>query len=315
MTKFINVFLFVLLCLIWGSSFILMKFGLYDQNNQVVLTANQVAALRVFSAGLAILPFFIAKVKKYPAGTWTYILLSALLGMFFPAFLFCIAETRLDSGIAGMLNALTPFFVILFGFFIFKTSIPRIQLLGIIIGFGGIVLLVAGADHLSFNSLGYSGFIVLATVSYGLNNNIIKYKLAEVPAFTIVILSLVSLIIPSGLILWFSGFFQLPLGEPVYIKSTLATVVLGVIGSAIAWVILYTLIKRGGVIFASAITFVIPIVALFWGWSYGEGITGVQIISLAIILAGVYLTTPLFQKHKELFSRPVHTNDAGRAGD
>jgi drug/metabolite transporter (DMT)-like permease len=303
MSKFINLFLFILLCLIWGSSFILMKFGLYDQNNQVVLSAYQVAALRVFTAGLTLLPFFINKVQRYPAHIWAYIMSTGLLGIFFPAFLFCIAETKLDSGIAGMLNALTPFFVILFGFFIFKGSIPRIHVVGIIIGFGGIVLLVAGADHVSFKSLSYSGFILLATVCYGLNNNIIKYKLSGVPALSIATLSFVSLIIPSGLILWFTGFFQLPLGEAVYMKSTLATAVLGVIGSAIAWIILYTLIKRSGVVFASAITFVIPVVALFWGWVYGEGITLVQVLSLMVILAGVYLTTPLFQKHKALLQK------------
>lgn len=302
MSKFINLFLFVLLSLIWGSSFILMKLGLYDQNNQIVLTAYQVAALRVFTAGITLIPFFISKVKKYSIITWVYIMASGLLGIFIPAFLFCIAETRLDSGIAGILNALTPFFSILFGYLLFKNSIPKVQILGIIIGFSGIVLLVLSGSNVSFNSLSYSGFIILATISYGFNNNIIKYKLADIPALTIATLSFVILVIPAGLILWFTGFFSLPLGETVYLKSTIAVSVLGVIGSALAWILLYTLIKRSNIVFASAVTFVIPIVALFWGWIYGEGITINQIFSLIVILFGVYLTTPLFQKHKGLFS-------------
>lgn len=303
MSKFINLFLFVLLSLIWGSSFILMKLGLYDHNNQVVLTAWQVAALRVFTAGITLIPFFISKFQRYNVITWVYIMASGLLGIFIPAFLFCIAETRLDSGIAGILNALTPFFSILFGYILFRNSIPKVQILGIIIGFSGIVLLVLSGNHVSFSSLSYSGFIILATISYGFNNNIIKYKLADIPALTIATLSFVILVIPAGLILWFTGFFSLPLVESVYLKSTIAVSTLGVIGSALAWILLYTLIKRSSVVFASAVTFVIPIVALFWGWIYGEGITMNQVFSLIVILSGVYLTTPLFQKHKALFSK------------
>jgi len=302
MSRFINLFLFVVISLIWGSSFILMKLGLYDQNNHEVLSAYQVAALRVFSAGITLLPFFIAKVSRLPASTWAYLIGTGFLGLFFPAFLFCVAETKIDSGLAGILNALTPFFAILVGYVVYKNNISRIHILGLLIGFAGIILLFAANNKISYDALGYGGFIVLATILYGFNNNIVKYKLSGLPALTIATLSFVSLIIPSGIVLWFTGFFRLPFHEAVYLRSTLATCVLGMVGTALAWVLLYTLIKRSSVVFASAVTFVIPGVALFWGWIYGETISFTQILSLLVILLGVYLTTPMFRKHKDYFT-------------
>jgi drug/metabolite transporter (DMT)-like permease len=295
-SKVLNPLIYVSLCLIWGSSFILMKWGLYDEHNQVVLTAWQVAAIRVLTAGVVLIPLIVTRIGKLPRSLWSWVVLSGILGVFAPAFLFCIAETHIDSSLAGVLNALTPFCAILFGFLLYKTPVPGRQILGIIIGLAGLILLFMAQGHVSFRYVGYAGYVLLATICYGINLNLVKHKLHGVPSLTIATVSFVALIIPAAIILYATGYFSLPLGNPVYIKSTIASCILGVIGSALSWIIFFILLKRTSPVFASSVTYITPVVALGWGWYYGEAITAAQVVCMLIILVGVYLTNPLIKK-------------------
>lgn len=295
-SKLLNPLIYASLCLIWGSSFILMKWGLYDAHNQVVLTAWQVAAIRVLSAGVVLIPFMVSKVGKLPRSLLPYVILSGFLGVFAPAFLFCIAETHIDSSLAGVLNALTPFCAILFGFLLYRAIVPARQILGIIIGLGGLILLFMAQGHVSYRNVGYAGYVILATICYGINLNLVKNKLHDIPSITIATVSIVALVIPAAIILYGSGYFSLPLGNPVYIKSTIASCILGVVGTALSWIIFFVLLKRTSPVFASSMTYIIPAVALGWGWYYGEAITAAQVVCMLIILAGVYLTNPLIKK-------------------
>jgi drug/metabolite transporter (DMT)-like permease len=170
------------------------------------------------------------------------------------------------------------------------------QVLGIVIGFVGIVLLFATTGHINFDSIEYSGYIFIATMCYGLNNNLVKHKLHGISSLTIATLSFVSLIIPAIIILIFSGYFSLPLGLVTYLRSTFASCILGIVGSALSYIMLFELIKHTTAVFASSILYITPLVALAWGWFYGESITIFQIPCLLIILAGVYLTNPIFKK-------------------
>jgi drug/metabolite transporter (DMT)-like permease len=287
-SKFINPLLFLLISLIWGSSFILMKLGLYDSNGVPTLTAYQVAAIRVLSAALIMLPVVIKNFKSFPTDLWIYTAISGLLGILFPAFLFCIAETKLDSALTGTLNALVPFFAILIGFLFFKNQINKYQISGILIGFLGILILFVTQKQNSSTNPGYAGFVLLATFFYGINANVVKQKLAGISSHTITAFSLFIVAFPSAFILWFSGYFQLPLQQGQFVESTAAACVLGVVGTAIAWVMFYLLIKRSTALFASSVTFLIPVIALAWGWVYGESITVYELIGLLVILTGVY---------------------------
>ena len=295
-TGIVNAVLFIIICLVWGSSFILMKLGMYDAHNQPVLSAYQVASIRVLTAGLVLIPFFIKNKERFNLQTWGYIIASGLLGIFFPAFLFCVAETRLDSNLAGILNALTPFFTILLGLFFFRKPIPGRQVIGIIVGFTGIVLLFVNGRSIQFSNLSYAFLIILATICYGLNANLVRTRLQHIPAMTIASLSFVALVIPALAILILTGYFSLPLSRGTYLVSTAASSVLGILGSAFTYILFYTLIKRSSAVFASSVTFVIPVVALAWGWFYGESISFAQIICLVIILGGVFLTSPILQR-------------------
>ncbi len=274
--------LFVLLSFIWGSSFLLMLIGLEQLN------AWQVAALRLFSAGIIMSPFVWSTIKKIPKEKVSYTILSGFLGSFFPAFLFCLAETRLDSSFAGTLNSLTPIFVILVGFFFFNLKVKWQQIIGILISFAGSILLFMVKSGKTGDLL-YVGFIVLGTFFYGLNVNMIGKKLKDIPSFDIGVLAFSFLAIPSLIILLAFGTQNLNFSDRHVLWSVGASAILGVFGTTVASVLFYVLLKKAGGIFASTVTYGIPFVAIFWGWVYHEKITVPVILSLLMILLGIFI--------------------------
>ena len=275
--------LFVLLSFIWGSSFLLMLIGLEKLNPW------QVAALRLFSAGIIMLPFAGSTLKKVPKEKTGYVILSGLLGSFFPAFLFCLAETRLDSSFAGTLNSLTPIFVILVGIFFFHIKIKRQQVIGILISFAGSICLFMAKSGKTGDLL-YVGFIVLGTFFYGLNVNMIGKKLQHVGSFDIGVLAFSFLSIPSLIILLAFGTQHLDFQDRHVIYSVGASVLLGITGTTVASILFYVLLKKAGGVFASTVTYGIPFIAIFWGWVYHEKITVLVILSLFLILLGIFIT-------------------------
>ena len=281
--KFINWIIFLLLCFIWGSSFILMKIG------KESLNAPQIAALRIFSASLVFIPFAIFYFSKVPRKKLGFILLTGIFGNLIPAFLFAAAIMKLDSSLIGILNSLTPICVVGLGVLFFRDSIKKNQWLGVLIGFGGLCLLTFTQDKISLDHLGYSSLIFLATISYGFNVNLVSHYLKEVNPVHAASVSLAFLSLPAGLILWYQGFFQLDFTDTTLQWSVIASVLLGIVGSAIATLLFYILVQRAGGLFASLVTYGIPFVALFWGLIDGEHTSLLQIGSLLIILLGVYL--------------------------
>jgi len=281
--------LFMGLCLIWGSSFVLMKIGMFDKSGQYLLSAWQVAALRLCAAGLVMLPFVVTAWKKIPASLRGNVILSGWLGSFFPAFLFCVAESRIDSALAGTLNAVTPLFTIGIGWLFYKSIITKASFWGILIGFAGCIFLFLHKSAGRESEVGYALLVVLATICYGWNVNMVKDKLPGVGSLPIASLALSGLLPFAGIILVTSGYFSLPLLETPYLRASAAGFVLGAVGTAFASVLFYRLVKIAGVIFSSLVTYGIPFVAIGWGFVYGEKITLLQVAALCIILSGVYL--------------------------
>jgi len=281
--KFINWAIFCILSIVWGSSFILMKEGL------TALSAYQVASLRMLFSGLVLLPFAVSAFKKIPKEKMGIVFLSGFIGNFIPAYLFCIAETNIDSSLAGILNSLTPLFTILVGLSFFNTNINKQKMIGVIIGFIGLCLLFAAGKNISFQNLGFASLVLLATFFYGLNVNVVGKYLKNIRAIDIVSVAFAFLIIPSALILYISGYFSMSFQEIAFQKATLAGIVLGVVGTSIASILFYMLIKRSTIVFASMVTYGIPVIAVAWGVYFGESISLLQVGSLVIILAGVYI--------------------------
>ena len=275
--------LFVLLALIWGSSFILMKEGLKGLN------AYQVASLRILSAGIVLMPFLGKAIKEIPRKMLGPIILSGYLGTFFPAFLFCIAETKIDSSLAGILNSLTPIFTIAIGTVFFKLKIGWLKWFGMFLGLAGMMIMLLGSiQQINVNYLGYTLCVVLATVCYGLNVNVVNEYLKELSPLNIATVAFTSLIIPTTVILLVTGYFtNIDFQNDTWTTSTAASILLGVAGTCIASVIFYTLVKKAGPVFVSMVTYGIPFVAIFWGVLAGEAITAIQLSGMVVILAGV----------------------------
>jgi drug/metabolite transporter (DMT)-like permease len=307
-SKYSSWIIFILLCFIWGSSFKLMK-------DSTALTATQIAALRIFAAGLVFIPFAIFHINKIPRNRMAPVIASAIFGNLLPAFLFAAALTKLDASLAGILNSLTPLCVVLVGVLFFKARIGKKKLTGVLIGFLGLVLLtiapsLLGETRISFTNLGYTLLIVAATLLYGINVNMVSQYLPGVNAVHAATVSLAFMTIPTLFILWQQGFFELDFRNAEVQYSVWASAGLGVMGSAVATALFYILVKQAGALFASLVTYGIPFIAIFWGFMDGEKITWIEILCLGIILLGVYManrpakkvveTIPAEQDRKEL---------------
>lgn len=289
--------IFIALSFIWGSSFELMKLGLFENHDlsKPVLTSWQVAALRLVSAGIVVVPFILYYRKKFDRSKLGYIALSGILGSFIPAFLFTIAETKIDGAFAGALNSLTPVFVIVIAFFFFRKKIAVKAYTGIGIALLGSAFLFYftwnNSGHSSLGNINYAWFCILATAFYGLNVNMVNKVLAGTHPLAVGVIAFASLLIPSAVALYFTGYFDLPLGESKYITATIASVVLGIFGTTLASVLFYALIQKAGYLFASLVTYGIPFIAQFWGWINGEKVDVYRLLGLLIILGGIYIAT------------------------
>ena len=283
--RFVSWGIFILLCIIWGSSFILMK----ASKNE--LSWAQIASLRIFAAGVVMLPFAIFYFSKIPVKKMPLVILSAICGNLGPAYLFAGAISKnIDSSLAGILNSLTPICVVITGIIFFKTKTESRKVVGVLVGFAGLTLLtLAGNKGISFENLEYTLWILLATILYGLNINIVGHYLKDINPIHLAVVSIATMLIPTGIVLWQQDFLQLPFSDEATLWAVINSVMLGVAGTAIATALFYVLVKKAGGLFASLVTYGIPFIALAWGFVFGENITALQIGCLGIILTGVYL--------------------------
>ena len=285
--KLIDWGIFILLSIIWGSSFLLMKIGM--KAGSVQLSPYQVASLRMVFSGIVLLPFAFRALQQVPKNKLGLVILSGIIGNFIPAYLFCIAETKIDSALAGILNSLTPLFTILVGMLVFKIKIEANKMSGIILGLLGLCISVVAGKTLHFENFSYSIFIIFATICYGLNVNMVGKHMQNISAINIASLAFSFSIITGLAILFGTGYFSNDFTNPALLNATLASGTLGVINTSIASVLFYALVKRAGIIFASTVTYAIPFVSLAMGLLYNEAIHPLRLLGLAIILWGVYI--------------------------
>ena len=279
----------LLLAVIWGSSFILIKKSL------IGLSPMQLGSLRIIITGFIL---FIAgfnrlkSLKSLSNRSIKWIALSGFLGTFFPAFLFAYAETEIDSAIASILNSIVPINTLLFGFLVFKITSTKRQVFGVLIGFIGEIILISNGAAIHPNqNYWYALLVIAATVMYAFNINIIKRHLQNIPPLTIAIGNFVVLIIPAFLVLIFSDFFSSQvLQGPNFSLSIFYIFLLSLFGTAIAKVLFNNLVQISTPVFASSVTYMMPIVAVFWGLLDNEVLSLWQGIATLIILGGVYLS-------------------------
>lgn len=276
----------VILSLIWGSSYILIKKGLTG------LTPIQLGSLRVIVTTIIMAPIGFQKIKHIPRQNMKWVALSAFVGSFFPAYLFAFAETEISSSITAVMVSLTPLFTLLISVFVFGEELLKKQVFGVLIGFTGIIVLINNELFSSSFNILYIMFIVLAAFCYAVNANVLKYKLSNIPALGIVFMSFLFMFIPAFIILCFSDFpFSDFTSDPLIIESIIYIVILAVFGTAIAKVLYIKLLAISTPVFSVSTTYLMPVVAIFWGLLDGEEFKLTQFIGTAIILLGVYLVT------------------------
>lgn len=275
----------IILSIIWGSSFILIKKSL------VGLTPFQLGALRNIITGILLFIFGYKSFKHVPKVKLKWLAVAGFLGSFFPAFLFAIAETQIDSAIVSILNSLVPLNTIILGFTLFKIHSTKRQVLGVVIGFvGTIILILKGAELNPSQNYFYAGFVIISTLMYAGNVNIIKRYLQDVKPLTITVWNYAFIIIPSVVILLFTDFFNsTSLNRPNLPVSLFYVFVLSVFGTALAKVLFNKLVHISSPVFASSVAYVMPIVALTWGVLDGENFGFIQGLASVLILFGVYL--------------------------
>jgi drug/metabolite transporter (DMT)-like permease len=255
----------------------------------VQLSPYQVASLRMVFSGIVLLPFAFKALQQIPKNKLGLVILSGIIGNFIPAYLFCIAETKIDSALAGILNSLTPLFTIIVGMVVFKISIDPKKIGGILLGLVGLCISVVAGKTLHFENISFSIFIILATICYGFNVNMVGKHMQNISAINIASLAFSFSIIPATLILFWTGYFNYDFTNPALLNATIASGTLGVINTSIASILFYVLVKRAGILFASTVTYAIPFVSLAMGLLYNEAIHPMRLLGLAIILCGVYI--------------------------
>ena len=272
----------IFLAFLWGSSFILMKRGLE------VFSYTQVADLRMGIAWLSLLPFVYKQLKKTSKHFWIPLVVVGLFGNGIPALLFTKAQTQLDSSLTGILNALVPLFTLLIAVFIFKTRVKRHNILGVLIGLAGAIWLISG-DGIIMKNAHYAWFVVIATICYAISLNTIKNYLQEMSPIHIAGLAFL-FVGPIMIIhLFTTNFIELMITNDKAYSALAYIFILAIVGTSIALVIFNKLVARTTAIFASSVTYLIPIFAIMWGVIDGEHIALQHILGTAIIFAGIYL--------------------------
>ncbi len=268
------------------------------KKGMVAFSDIQVAAIRIFSSFLILLPFAIRSFKKLTYQNAKFLAFSGLIGNLIPAFLFTYAETSLSSSLAGILNSLSPFFTLVVGVAIFKTRPRFLQYLGIFIGLIGAILLVSNGNFSSFQDINiYALLVVFATFLYGTNSNIIKSKLVGLSGVEITSLAFMFIGPFAGVVL-FSTDLSPAYNSQFFWPSLTAVLALAIFGSVLSLFVYNTLIHHTSAIFATSVTYIMPIFALMWGILDGESLSLLQIISMIVILTGVYLVNTKLGKAK-----------------
>ena len=274
------------LSLIWGSSFILIKKSL------IGLSPLQVGSLRIVFSSIIIFLIGFNKIKTIQKDKWKWIAVSAIIGTFFPAFLFAYAETQIDSAVASILNSLVPMNTVLIGLAVFKISTTKRQSIGVIIGFiGTAVLIISGSDLNPDQNYMYSGLVIICSILYATNVNLIKKYLYDVNAVAIAAGQFSVIFIPSLIVLLYSDFFKIDLiNNKIIHESLLYVLLLSFFGTAMAKILFNKLIQISSPVFASSVTYSMLIVSVIWGVLDGELFNSSQAIATVMIIIGVYLS-------------------------
>ena len=277
--------LLILLALIWGTSFILMKRGL------AVFSPGELGSIRVAAASVFLLPIALIKVRELEQRHYLQLFASGLMGIFFPAYLFALAQTQLESSVTGIMNSLTPICTLIIGVVFFQQTFRKQSIIGIVLGLIGTVILILANSGGEIQSLNlYALLVILACLFYATNLNYIKYRIPDLKALTITSVSLM-LIGPLALIylVAFTDFYQKLSHQDGAWTAFGFILLLGFMSTSLATILFNKLVKISSPLYTSSVTYLIPIVAVLWGLFDDERLFPGHIAGMAAIIGGVYL--------------------------
>jgi drug/metabolite transporter (DMT)-like permease len=283
--------LLLALACIWGSSFILMKKGMFTEEHEPIFSAPQVAALRMLLASIALLPFALRSVRKIVAlKDLLFFAVVGFCGNLIPAFLFTYSETGISSGFAGMLNSFTPIFTIGIGWIVFGIKLTTRQIVGSIVATVGIILLVWAGKGLDTKAgLVHVLAVVLATFLYGVSLNTIKHKLQHYQPVTITSMAFLIVFLPALVSFFLFDTITVIKTNPQAWSAFGYISILALVGTALAVFLFNGIIRMSSTLFASSVTYFIPIVAVIIGTYFGETIALGQVLSVLVVLGGILL--------------------------
>lgn len=275
----------IFLSLIWGTSFILIKKSL------IAFNPLQVAILRMAISGIAFLPFFIYNVRRLEWKRWPFYVVIGLTGSAVPAILYATAQTQLSSATVGILNSLTPIFALIFGVIFFKNRSTRKQLLGIFLGFGGAcgLILLRSSGSADGHAIWYGLLIIIGTMLYATNVNLIKQYFQHVNSIHLSSFAFTLVGIPAIMLVPWTDIPKIVATDPNGLTALYYLILLSVVSTVLALILFYRLVQQTDAVFGASVAYLIPVVALFWGFLDGEPIGVKHIISLLIIVTGVKL--------------------------
>lgn len=277
----------LVLSLIWGSSYILIKKGL------VGLSPVQLGSFRILMTTFILLLFGYKSLKGWSLEQWKWMAFTGFFGTFFPSFLFAFSETEINSSVVAVLNGLTPLFTLLIAYLFFQQTVRKKQIGGVLLGFAGTLLLVAQEFSLAGNGdARYALLVVIAALCYGINVNTIKYKLEGVTPMAIALANFITIALPALILLLTSPFPWATFYHDTAIMTSLGYIlILALFGTAFAKVLFNKLLTISSAVFSISITYLLPIVAIGWGVLDGEHFGGMQWLASGLILGGIYLVT------------------------
>lgn len=282
--------LLVLLGAVWGSSFILMKLGMSPRSGVEAFNHSQVASLRMMVAAIVLLPFSIPTIRLLFQKTGVYLLIVGLCGNLIPSFLFTYANTELSGGASGILNSFTPVFTVVIGFLMFKIKIHWLQILGIFISTIGVVFLLSSEAEISSQvHFGHLGAVMLATLLYGISVNTIRHKLSDVSPMQVTSLGLLSIFPFAFLSFLYEDTAYTLVENPFGLEAFGYIFLLGCVGTALSNIYFNRLIKMTSALFASSVTYLIPVFAVIFGSFFNENLTWIEFLAMLILLFGVFM--------------------------
>lgn len=278
-------FLLLFLSLMWGSSYILIKKSLG------IFTPMQVGALRLSISGLAFLPYFLLKWRRIDWSKFNWLLLVGLTGTGLPSILFPLAQTHISSSVSGILNSMTPLFTLIIGILAFRAPMIWAKALGVALGLLGAVLLILGGSEGTFGgNIGHGLYIVFATLCYATSTNTVAYKLKGIGSLVISGVSFTLVGLPAIALAIFLGVPDVLSTHPEAWTGLGYVTILALGSTVLASVLFFHLIQVMGPIPSSMVSYLVPIVALLWGFIDGEFIGLIHFLGMALIFTGVYLS-------------------------